>query len=117
MIKPGHVVNRIHVADIVSALMASIANPNPQRIYNIADGHPAPPQDVLDFAADLAGLPRAKRITADSADLSDMARSFYAESKRVDISRAQAELGWSPHYEDYKAGLRAVWQAISRRKT
>ncbi|WP_418152347.1 SDR family NAD(P)-dependent oxidoreductase [Litorimonas sp. RW-G-Af-16] len=57
VIKPGHVVNRIHVDDIVSVLLASIAAPNPLRIYNVADGNPAPPQDVLDHAAEMINAP------------------------------------------------------------
>jgi nucleoside-diphosphate-sugar epimerase len=108
VIKPGHVVNRIHVEDIISALLASIDAPNPQAIYNLADGHPAPPQDVLDFAANLLDLPRPERVEVTDKQISDMARSFYAESKRVDITKAQREFGWAPKYKTYREGLRQV---------
>ena len=108
VVKSGHVVNRIHVADIASAVMASIDRPNPMRVYNIADGHPAPPQDVLDYAADLIGAPRAPRVDHDDAKLSDMARSFYRETKRVDSGRARTELEWAPKYQTYKEGLRHI---------
>ncbi|CAM3745718.1 SDR family oxidoreductase [Litorimonas haliclonae] len=111
VIKEGHVVNRIHVDDIVSAVMASIAAPSPQRIYNIADGHPAPPQDVLDYAAKLIGAKKPPRVGMDDESVSKMARSFYSETKRVDISRAKRELDWSPKYRDYKDGLRATLDA------
>lgn len=107
VIKPGHIVNRIHVADIVTALLASIETPNPQSIYNIADGHPAPPQDVLDYAASLLDLPPPPRVDVTDANVSRMARSFYAESKRVNVTKAQRELGWSPQFKDYRDGLRA----------
>lgn len=108
VIKPGHVVNRIHVEDIISALYASMARPNPAQVYNIADGDPAPPQDVLRYAAELIGAPMPETVDYENATLSDMARSFYTETKRVDITRARAELGWEPRYAGYKSGLKAI---------
>ena len=111
VIKEGHVVNRIHVDDITRAVLASMDNPNPVRVYNIADNHPAPPQNVLDFAAKLIDSPMPKRISHDDAQLSDMARSFYVETKRISNARAQQELGWAPLYENYKQGLEATLKA------
>ena len=111
VIKTGHVVNRIHRDDIVSGLMASIERPDPLKIYNLADGHPAPPQDVLNFAADLIAAPRPPQLGHDTADISDMARSFYKETKRVDSSRAERDLGWVPRYKNYRPGLMATLKA------
>jgi len=108
VVKNGHVVNRIHVDDICSALLKSIDAPNPQRIYNIADGNPSAPQDVLYYAAELIGAPRPKTVSVDSPEITAMARTFYAETKRIDISRAQTELGWTPKYPNYQAGLQAI---------
>ncbi len=105
VIKPGHVVNRVHVEDIARAVMASIAAPNPTAVYNVADGNPAPPQEVLAFGAALLSLPPPPEIAYDDEALSPLARSFYNDSKRVDITRARAELGFTPHYPDYRAGL------------
>ncbi len=110
VIKPGHIVNRIHVDDICSALMASLAAPNPMRVYNIADGNPAPPQDVLNFAARLIGAPPPPQVAVSDPSVSEMARSFYKDNKRVDISRAKAELGFTPRYPDYTSGLRSLLQ-------
>ena len=111
IIKAGHVFNRIHVDDITGALMQSIQNPNPQRIYNLADGNPAPPQDVLSYAAKLMGVSAPPIITIDDPELSAMARSFYSESKRIAIDRAKSELGWTPKYPDYEIGLKAIYDA------
>jgi nucleoside-diphosphate-sugar epimerase/quinol monooxygenase YgiN len=111
VIKPGHIVNRIHVMDIASALLASMDDPDPARIYNIADGQPAPPQDVLRFGARLVGQPAPPAITQDDPALSAMARSFYLESKRVDISRARAELGFTPAFAGYRKGLLSLMQS------
>ena len=114
VIKPGHVVNRIHVDDICAAVLASMDGPNPQRIYNIADDAPAPPQDVLDYAADLLGAARPPRVSPDDPKVSRMARTFYAETKRVDTSRAKRELGWTPQYKNYREGLTQVFTAENR---
>lgn len=107
---PGHIVNRIHVQDIVTALMASITRPSPQDIYNIADGNPASPEDVMNYAARLIDAPPPKRVKLQDPSLSAMARSFYAESKRIDISRAKSRLSWTPKFKTYREGLRSVLQ-------
>lgn len=109
VIKDGHVVNRIHVDDIISALIESIKRPNPQRIYNIADGNPAPPQEVLAYAASLLGLSTPRAAPLEKAKISAMARTFYSETKRINIQRARSELSWTPRYPNYKAGLDAIY--------
>lgn len=111
VIKEDHVVNRIHVSDIVSALRLSLANPSPQAIYNLADGHPAPPQDVLDYAAQLINQSPPPRVSVESSEISEMARSFYAETKRINADLARTELGWTPEFSNYKSGLKAVLDA------
>lgn len=115
VVKDGHVVNRIHVEDICSALLKSIDAPDPQAIYNLADGHPAAPQDVLYYAAELIGAARPKTVTIDSPEITAMARTFYAETKRIDASRARNALGWSPQYPSYKSGLKAIYERESGR--
>jgi len=108
VVKPGHTVNRIHVEDIARALLASIHTPDPLMIYNLADDHPAPPQDVIDFAAAIIDTPRPPRIDHNAADLSDMARSFYTETKSVSNLRAKTLLKWHPRYSNYKLGLMSI---------
>ena len=105
IIKPGQVFSRIHVADIAEALLASIARPNPGAIYNLCDDDPAPPEDVLSYAAHLLGLPAPPAVPYDQAEMSPMARSFYAESKRVRNDRIKTELGVRLNFPDYRAGL------------
>ena len=108
IVKPGQVFSRTHVEDIAQVLHASILRPNPGAAYNVCDDDPAPPQDVIAFAADLLGLPRPPEIPFDQADLSPMARSFYAESKRVSNARIKDELGVTLIHPDYRSGLRAL---------
>jgi len=108
VIKPGQVFSRTHVDDIAQVLAASIARPNPGGIYNVCDDDPAPPQDVIAYAAELLGLPVPEPIDWDHADLSPMARSFYGESKKVRNDRIKSELGVVLKYPDYKSGLNAL---------
>lgn len=113
IIKEGQVFSRIHRDDIAQALYASIQRPNPGAIYNLCDDDPAPPQDVIAEAARLLGLPIPPAVRFEDADMTPMARSFYAESKRVDNSRMKHELGVRLHYPDYRAGLKALLHAES----
>lgn len=108
IVKPGQVFSRIHVEDIASVLDASIARPNPGAIYNVCDDDPAPPEDVIAHAAGLLGLPVPPAIPIEEAEMTPMARSFYAESKRVSNARIKRELGVTLRYPDYRAGLAAL---------
>lgn len=108
IIKPGQVFSRIHVEDIATILEASIARPNPGAVYNVCDDEAAPPEDVIAHAAELLGLPVPPAVAFDEADMSPMARSFYAESKRVSNRRIREELGVELAYPDYREGLAAL---------
>ncbi|MFG6518033.1 SDR family oxidoreductase [Sulfitobacter sp. 1A13496] len=111
IIKPGQVFSRIHVEDIAQALHLSLAKPQPGAIYNLCDDDPAPPQDVIGHAAALLGLPLPLAVDFDKAEMTPMARSFYAESKKVRNDHAKAALGWQPIYPDYRSGLAALLEA------
>lgn len=108
IIKDGQVFSRIHVEDIASVLEASIARPNPGAIYNVCDLEAAPPQDVIAHAAVLLDLPVPEAVAIEDAEMSPMARSFYAESKRVSNRRMIDELGVQLRYPSYREGLAAL---------
>ena len=111
VIKPGQVFSRIHVDDIAETVLASIARPNPGRIYNVCDNDPAPPEDVLSHAAALLGLPEPPAIPYDQADMTPMARSFYGESKRVCNARILTELQVKLNHPTYREGLASLLAA------
>jgi nucleoside-diphosphate-sugar epimerase len=113
IIKPGQIFSRIHVGDIAGVLAASIAKPNPGRAYNVCDDEPCPPQDVVAFAAKLLGRTPPPEIAFGDADLSPMAKSFYAESKRVSNKRIKEELGYRLIYPSYREGLTALLASLS----
>jgi nucleoside-diphosphate-sugar epimerase len=108
IVKPGQVFGRVHVDDIVHVLRASMARPNPCAIYNVADDEPAPPQDVVAYAANLLGVEPPPEVPFETALLSPLARSFYAESRRVDNARIKQELGVRLRYPTYREGLRTI---------
>ena len=108
VIKQGQIFSRIHVEDIAGVLLASINEPNPGRIYNMADDEPCPPQDVIAYAAELLGLPIPPDIPFEDAKLSAMAKSFYADSKRVSNVRIKNELSYELKYPNYRVGLNAL---------
>ena len=110
IIKEGQVFSRIHVEDIALALELSLATPQAGAIYNLCDDDPAPPQDVIGHAATLLGLPVPPAIPFETAEMTPMARSFYAESKRVRNDHIKQALGWKPRYPDYRSGLAALFE-------
>lgn len=108
IIKQGQVFSRTHVADIARILAASIKKPNVGSVYNVCDNDPAPPEDVIAYAAELLGMPIPEAIDYETADMTPMARSFYAESKKVRNDKIKTELGVELLYPDYKTGLKAL---------
>lgn len=105
---PGQVFSRIHVDDIIAAIIASFDGP--PGVFNIADDHPCDQNHVIEQACRLTGTPLPPLQTMDEAGLSDMARAFYAENRRVANGRAKRLLGWRPLYPDYRAGLDACFR-------
>lgn len=108
IIKPGHLFSRIHVDDIVTVLEASIARPRPGSIYNVCDDEPAMSATVIEYAAELLGVEPPPAIPFDGAPLSEMARSFYADNRRIDNQLIKSALGVTLTYPDYRAGLEAI---------
>ena len=109
IIKQGQVFSRIHVDDIAGACLASLDRPAPGTVYNVADNEPAPPQDVIAFAASLLGLPVPPDQPFETAVLSPMARSFYMDQRRVSNARLTTELGYVFRHPTYREGLVALF--------
>ncbi|WDI30484.1 SDR family oxidoreductase [Hyphococcus flavus] len=106
--KKGQVFSRMHVDDIAAALKASMTRPRIHDLYNLADDEPCPPQDVIEFACKLVGVEPPPLIPLEEADLSDMAKSFYADNKRVSNQRMKDALAVTLEYATYKQGLEAI---------
>ncbi|UXN74241.1 hypothetical protein N8D56_03025 [Devosia sp. A8/3-2] len=102
--------NRIHVADIrrVTALAAQ------QRLdgtFNLADDEPTAPRDVVTHAAALLGMGPPPAVDFESADLTPMQRSFYADNKRVSNAAIKSALGIELLYPDYRTGLASILES------
>ena len=111
--KPGQVFSRIHVDDLASILIASIARPRPGAIYNVCDDEPAASEAVIAHAAGLLGLPQPPLVPFEEAELSPMAVSFYTDNKRVSNALIKRELGVTLRYPNYRAGLAAIVAATA----
>ena len=111
IVKKGQVFSRAHVDDIAAALTASVANPAAGSLFNIADDEPAPPQDVIEYACKLLGVAPPPLVPIDGANLSEMAKSFYADSKRVSNRLMKERLLPRLAYPTYREGLRALMDA------
>ncbi len=107
IIKPRQVFSRVHVEDIASGLKALILSGS-TGVFHLCDEEAAPPQDVIAFAAGLLGVDAPPEIDFETADLSEMARSFYSECKRVSNARIKAVTGWRPLYPTYREGLKSI---------
>ncbi|MBZ9850950.1 SDR family oxidoreductase [Mesorhizobium sp. CA14] len=107
LVKPGQVFNRIHCDDIAGALRL-LADKNIGGIFNVTDDEPAPPQDVVAYAAGLMGVTPPPEIPFETAQLSPMARSFYGENKRV-ANQAIKAAGYSFRFPNYRVALERMW--------
>jgi hypothetical protein len=110
IVKPGQVFNRIHVDDIAQSIARAFAHDR-AGVWNVCDDEPGPPQDVIAFAASLMGVAPPPEQPFEDAEMSPMARSFYATSNRVSNARLKDELGVKLAFPTYRDGIAALWQA------
>jgi nucleoside-diphosphate-sugar epimerase len=107
LVKLDQVFNRIHCDDIGGALW-HLAEGNTSGIFNVTDDEPAPPQDVVTYAASLMSLEPPPEIPFETAQLSPMARSFYGENKRVANTAIKAA-GYRFRFPDYRKAFNRMW--------
>lgn len=109
--KAGQVFSRMHVEDIAAAIEAGLNRPEAGALFNLADDEPAPPQDVIEYAFRLIGIEPPPLVPFEQAQLSEMARSFYADNKRVSNAFMTTALGLRLRYPTYREGLAAILDA------
>ena len=103
---PGQIFSRIHVDDIVGAVIAALDGP--AGVYNIADDLPASQNDVIEYACNLLGREWPPLLSLEAAALSPMARGFYAENRRIANGKAKRLLAWQPRFANYRQGLQTL---------
>ena len=109
IVKPGQVFNRIHVEDIARACAALVAYEGASDVWNVTDDEPAPPQDVVAYAAETMGVAPPPEQDFATADMTPMARSFYGESKRCANRKIKEEAGLELAFPTYREGISALW--------
>lgn len=105
VVRPGQVFNRLHVDDLATVIIAAMRRPARQGLYLPSDDEPAPPQDVLAFAAKLGGFALPPAVAWDDPALSPTLRRFYESNKRIDSRGTREALGWAPRFPTYREGL------------
>lgn len=108
VIKPGHVSNRIHVDDIVRTIRAGMAHPEHTGVFDVVDGTPLPPQDVLSHGAALLGIEPPPEVPWDDPSIPPFVRSFYEGTIRVRNDRIRQDLGVEIEHSDAIEGLSHV---------
>jgi nucleoside-diphosphate-sugar epimerase len=111
IVKTDQVFNRIHVADIALVLEAALGRGEPGQIWNVVDDEPAPPQDVIAYAATLCGAAMPPLLPFETAEMSPMARSFYADNRRVSNRDLRRKLGVDLQLPTYRDGIDALYRA------
>ena len=110
--KPGQVFCRIHVDDIVGALLHNLALQAASRpdTLILADECPSSSSESLGYAAHLLGckLPAFQSYGQMAATMSPMARSFWSENRRVSSALLRQGLGYSLLYPSFREGYRAI---------
>ena len=105
---PGQVFSRIHVDDIAAGVMAAMERDSPAGAYNLGDDLPSSQNAVIEHACRLMGREYPPLQSMEEANLSPMARGFYAENRRVANGKAKRVLGWQPAYPTYREGLASL---------
>ena len=106
--KEGQVFSRIHVDDIVSAIILSLAKDKLSNIYNLSDDLPSPQHEVIEYAAKLLNIDLSPIVNFEEANISSMMREFYMSSKRVSNKKVKQNLGFRLKYPTYREGLGAL---------
>ena len=112
--QPPHWSSRIHVDDIVAALLVAMGLPRPGRVVNLADDCPLPHADYVSELARMVGAPPPEILDAERAEreLPPAALAFFRDNKRVCNRLLHRELLPSLRYPSFREGIAAlVWQA------
>tara|TARA_Y100001968_G_C18953036_1_gene524065 strand:+ start:128 stop:472 length:345 start_codon:yes stop_codon:yes gene_type:complete len=101
------------VEDIAGAclhLMHQSASGQRPLIVNIADNCPAPNDELVRFGCKLLGIkcPTEEFFEQISPEMSEMARSFWTENRRVSNKLLCNQLGYQLLHADYLTGLRDI---------
>lgn len=98
-------VSRIHVDDLVAALLACADAATPARVYNVADDDPCPSAELADAAAAALDLPTPPRVPLAAVD--PETAGMLTADRRITAARLKRDLGWAPRYPSWRTALAA----------
>nr|WP_294507545.1 SDR family NAD(P)-dependent oxidoreductase [uncultured Rhodopila sp.] len=112
LVKPGHTFGRIHRDDIARAVVAAMRQDRlpGRRVLNLVDDESSESALVMTEAAKLLGVTPPPFVPFEVAvrDMSPMARTFWAENRKVASQKTKAALGIGWLYPTYREGLRGI---------
>ena len=108
--EPPHYSSRIHIDDIVDALMAAIGKPKAGRIANLADDEPLPHADYVVEVANMIGAPAPEILTPEAGEreLSSAMLDFFRDNKKVSNRLLHVELLETLNYPNFRDGIKAL---------
>jgi len=107
---PPHYSSRIHVDDIIAALLAAMQSPHPSRIINLADDLPLPHADYVQQLAALLHAPKPIILNPEEGEnqLSETVLSFFSDNKRISNQCLHDELLPQLIHPTFEQGIAAI---------
>ena len=110
--RPNQLFNRVHVIDIVAITYLAMKKKLKNEIFNVSDDNPASQVEVSEFARSLSSSPPIKKVSLESNLISDMAKSFYLEEKKVSNKLVKIKLGYAFKFPSFSEGLKDIYEKL-----
>ncbi len=110
--RPNQLFNRVHVIDIVAITYLAMKKKLKNEIFNVSDDNPASQVEVSEFARSLSSSPPIKKVSLESNLISDMAKSFYLEEKKVSNKLVKLKLRYAFKFPSFSEGLKDIYENL-----
>ncbi|MET9671663.1 NAD(P)-dependent oxidoreductase [Streptomyces sp. NPDC006482] len=107
----GRALSWVDVDDAARAVVLAVESGTPGQAYNIADRTPLPFGRHVREVAAAFGAPRPLRVPLWLLKPAPLAHTAMTSQLRLDASKAERELGWSPTHDDSLTGVRTLANA------
>ncbi|CAN0595033.1 unnamed protein product, partial [Ectocarpus sp. 12 AP-2014] len=107
--KKGQVFSRIYTSDIVQIIERAMEKAFKNEIFNLADDYPCSTIEINSYAANSLKLPEPEIINYEKANLSEMAKEFYRDNKRISNQKIKEMLDITLEFPTYREGLNQLF--------
>lgn len=107
--KEGQVFSRIHISDIAQIIESAMEKTLKNEIFNLADDYPCSSIEVNSYATNLLGLPELEITNYKEVNLSEMAKEFYSDNKRISNQKIKDILNIKLKFPTYRDGLNQLF--------